>query len=323
MKAAIFQTYGGPNAVEYAEVDKPVPGDSDVLVRVRASSLNAGDWYEVVGVWLMRPGQGWTKPKNTKLGSDYAGVVEAVGSAVTDFKPGDEVYGARGGAFAEYVAVPQDRGIVPKPANVSFEEAATVPVAGLTALQYVRDHGQVQPGQHVLIHGAGGGVGTFTVQIAKIFGAEVTAVTNTGSVDLVRSLGADRVIDYTREDFTRGQEKYDLFVDIGGGRSWRDVSRVLKPDACVAIVGGRMGNRRTGPIVPVMTLQFAARRAGHKTAFTIAKLDKADLLVLKEMIESGKLKPAIDRIYPLSETAQALQHMEDGPVRGKIVIKVD
>ncbi len=237
MKAIVHYRYGSPDVLELVDVDKPVPAGDEVLVRVRASSVNPAEWYEMTGLLVARPQAGLRKPKEPRLGTDFAGVVEAVGSSVEDFKPGDEVFGARTGAFAEYVSV--RNAIAPKPANVSFEQAAGVPIAGLTALQGLRDHGQVQSGQKVLINGASGGVGTFAVQIAKAFGAEVTGVCSTGKVDLVRSLGADHVVDYAQEDFTQSGERYDLFLDIAGSRSWSECKRVLKPDSTFVLIGAK------------------------------------------------------------------------------------
>ena len=230
MKAAVRDRFGSPDVVELRDIEKPAPADDEVLVRVRAASVNPADWYEVTGrPYVGRTQMGLLKPKSNRLGVDYAGTVEAVGGNVTEFRPGDEVFGGRSGAFAEYVCVREDRAIVPKPANLTFEEAAAVPVAALTALQGLRDKGQVQPGQKVLINGASGGVGTFAVQIAKALGAEVTGVCSTPNVDIARSLGADHVIDYTREDFTRSDERYDLMLDIAGSRSWSECRRVLDP----------------------------------------------------------------------------------------------
>ena len=249
MKAAVRDTYGSPDVVELREIDKPVPTDDEVLVRVRAASLNLADWYEVTGrPYVGRTQMGLRKPKSNRLGVDYAGTVEAVGGNVTEFRPGDEVFGGRNGAYAEYVCARADRAIVPKPANVTFEEAAAVPVAAITALQGLRDKGQLRPGQKVLINGASGGVGTFAVQIAKALGAEVTAVCSTANVDIARSLGADHVVDYTQEDFTRSDRRYDLLLDVAGSRSWSEYKRVLEPQATLVIVGGPKTNRLLGPL---------------------------------------------------------------------------
>ena len=248
--------------------------------------------------------------------------MEAVGENVTEFQPGDEVFGGRNGAYAEYVCARADRAIVPKPSNVRFEEAAAVPVAAPTALQGLRDKGQLQPGQKVLINGASGGVGTFAVQIAKALGAEVTAVCSTGNVDLARSLGADHVIDYTREDFTRSDERYDLLLDIAGSRSWSACRRVLDPQATFVIVGGPKTNPLLGPLGHVVKLRLAAVGSGRKIVFFIAKFNKADMLVLRELLESGKMTSVIDRQYELSEIADALRYIGEGHAQGKIVVTV-
>jgi NADPH:quinone reductase-like Zn-dependent oxidoreductase len=321
MKAAVAAQYGGPEVIEISEIEKPAVSDEQVLVRVRAGSLNAMDWYGLIGLGIARVGGGMSKPKDTRIGTDFAGVVEAVGSAVTQFKAGDEVFGAKGGSLAEYVAVGQDR-IALKPVNASFEQAAAVPVAGLTALQGLRDHGQLKPGQQVLINGAGGGVGSFTVQLAKSFGAQVTAVCGPANVDLVRSLGADEVVDYTRADFTLGEKRYDLFLDIAGGRTWGECRRILKPEARFVIIGGPRDNRMIGPLAHILKLRLAAMGSSQKVGFFIASVNRKDLLILKEMIEAGSLKPAIDQAYMLSETVQAFRHMQTGHIRGKIVITV-
>ena len=238
MRAAVRDRYGPPDVVELRESAKPEAADGEVLVRVRATSVNPADWYEVSGTpYFGRIAGGLRRPKSSRLGTDFAGTVEAVGKDVTQFRPGDEVFGGRSGAFAEYVTVPEDRAIVPKPAGVSFEQAAAMPIAGLTALQGLRDKGGIQAGKQVLVNGASGGVGTFAVQIAKSFGAEVTGVCSTRNVELVRSLGADHVVDYTREDFTRGGRRYDIVLDVAGSRSWSEIKRVLDLHATVVLVG--------------------------------------------------------------------------------------
>jgi NADPH:quinone reductase-like Zn-dependent oxidoreductase len=250
-------------------------------------------------------------------------VVEGVGANVKLFKPGDEVYGGRGGSFAEYVTIREQRGIAPKPAGVTFEQAATVPVAGLTALQGLRDKGQIQPGQKVLINGASGGVGTFAVQIAKAFGAEVTAVCHTRHVDAIRSLGADHVVDYAREDFTRSGQRYDLMLDVAGGRSWRECRRVLKPNATFVLIGGPKTNRLIGPLAHIIRIRLAALRASQKVIFFIANMNREDLMFMNELMEAGKVTPLIDRQYPLSELPAAMRHFAEGHPHGKIVITVE
>ncbi|MDQ3121248.1 MAG: NAD(P)-dependent alcohol dehydrogenase [Actinomycetota bacterium] len=322
MKAAVRDRYGS-SEVELREVDKPVPTEDEVLVRVRAASLNMADWYGVMGrPYVGRTQMGLRKPKTNRLGVDYAGVVEAVGENVTEFRPGDEVFGGRDGAYAEYVCPREDRAIVPKPANVTFEEAAAAPVAALTALQGLRDKGQLQPGQKVLVNGASGGVGTFAIQIAKALGAEVTAVCSTSNVDIARSLGADHVIDYIQEDFTLGDQRYDLLLDVAGSRSWSECKRVLTPQATLVIVGGPKSNRLLGPLGHLVKVRLAGVRSSRKVVFFIAKFNKADMLVLRELLESGKMTSVIDRRYDLSEIADAFRYLGEGHARGKVVITV-
>jgi NADPH:quinone reductase-like Zn-dependent oxidoreductase len=323
MKAVVRDRYGSPDVVELREIDKPVPADDEVLVRVRAASLNLADWYAMMGrPYVGRMPMGLRKPKSSRLGTDYAGTVEAVGGNVTEFRPGNEVFGGRDGACAEYVCAHADRAIVPKPSNVTFDEAAAVPVAAITALQGLRDKGQLQPGQKVLINGASGGVGTFAVQIAKALEAEVTGVCSTGNVDIARSIGADHVVDYTREDFTRSDERYDLMLDIAGSRSWSACRRVLNPHATLVIVGGRKTNRLLGPLGHAVRLLLAGLLSSRKVVFFIAKFNKADMLVLQELLEAGRVTPVIDRRYELSEIADALRYMGEGHAQAKIVLTV-
>ena len=323
MKAAVRDRFCPPEGIELREIDPPVPGDEEVLVKVRAASVNLSDWYELTGrPWIARPAMGFRKPKERSLGTDYAGTVEAVGKSVTRFRPGDEVFGGRTGALAEYVSGREDRAMASKPANVTFEDAAAVPVAAITALQGLRDKGQLQPGQKVLINGASGGVGTFAVQIAKALGGEVTAVCGPGSVDIARSLGADHVVDYTQEDFTRSDERYDLLFDVAGTRSWSACKRVLTPEATFVAVGGPRKSRLLGPLAHIVKVRLAALRGSRKVVFFIAKLTKEDLLALRELLEAGELTPVIDRRYELSEIADAFRHMGEGHPRGKIVVTV-
>jgi NADPH:quinone reductase-like Zn-dependent oxidoreductase len=323
VKAAVRDRFGSPDVVEVRDVDRPVAGDDEVLVRVRAASVNAADWYELTGTpYVARPQLGLLRPRSNRLGVDFAGEVEAVGKGVTRFAPGDEVFGGRSGAFAEYVCVREDRGMVPKPANVSFEQAAAVPVAGLTALQGLRDKGGLRPGQKVLINGASGGVGTFAVQIAKALGGEVTGVCSTRNVDRVRSIGADHVIDYTREDFTRSGRGHDVMLDVAGSRSWSECRRVLGPRAILVIVGAPKGNRLIGPLSHVVKLRLSAMPSSQKAVFFIAKLTKADLEAMRDLLEAGKVTPAIDRRYALSEVSDALRYLGAGHAQGKIVITV-
>jgi NADPH:quinone reductase-like Zn-dependent oxidoreductase len=323
MKAAVRDEFGSPAVVEIREIETPAPEDNEVLVRVHAASLNMADWYDVAGrPYVGRTQMGLREPKTNRLGVDYAGTVEAVGKDVTEFQPGDEVFGGRSGAFAEYVCAREDRAIVPKPANVSFEESAAVPIAALTALQGLRDKGQLEPGQKVLINGASGGVGTFAVQIAKALGAEVTAVCSTRNVDQARSLGADHVVDYIREDFTRTDRRYDLLLDVAGSRSWAACRRVLGPKGRLVIVGGPKANRLVGPLGGVVKKWLGGLVSRRKVVFFIAKFNKEDMLVLRELLETGNVKPAIDRRYELSEIADALEYLGEGHCRSKIVLTV-
>jgi NADPH:quinone reductase-like Zn-dependent oxidoreductase len=300
------------------ELEKPTPNADEVLVRVHASSVNPAEWYGMSGLFIARLNGGLFKPKDERLGTDYSGVVEAVGKHVTDVKPGDAVFGARHGAFAEYVCA--QKFVIPKPANISFEEAGGVAIAATTALQGLRDHGKLQPGQKVLINGASGGVGTYAVQIAKALGGEVTAVCSTGNVKLIRSLGADRVIDYTKEDFTRSGEKYDLVLDVAGSRSWREYKRVLKPDSKFVIVGAPKGNRVLGPLAHIIKLRLASYRASQKVIFFVAKFNCEDFMFMKEMFERGQIKTVVDRVYRLQEIADAMRYLGTGHAKGKIIV---
>src|ERR1700726_143261 len=325
MKAIVHCEYGSPDVLKLEDVEKPVAADNQVLVRVRAASVNPLD-PTIRGPWLVRPILGLRKPKDTRLGVDYAGTIEAVGKNVTNFKPGDEVFGGRDGALAEYVCVLADRAVVPKPANMTFEQAASVPVAAITALQGLRDKGKIQSGQKVLINGASGGVGTFAVQIAKSFGADVTGVCSTRNVDLVRSIGADHVIDYTKEDFTKTDQRYDLIFDLVGNHSFSERRRILnKNGICVmAGIGGAgwhdgMGMRLAGELNAYVRSRFVS----EKFVAYIAQFNKKDMTILGDLMQSGKVKPVIDRTYKLSETAHALRYLEQGHARGKVVVTVE
>jgi len=319
MKAIVRDRYGPPDVLELRELDKPALADNDVLVRVRAASVNPADWYTLTGPFMARIPNGLRKPKSNRLGTDLAGTVEAVGGSVTQFRPGDDVFGARTGALAEYVSVPEDRVLVPKPTNLTFEEAASVPIAAITALQGLRDKARVQAGQRVLVNGASGGVGTYAVQIAKVLGAEVTGVCSTRNVELARSLGADRVIDYTREDFTREDERYDVIFDVAGNRTWADFRRVLKPHATLVVVGAP----KSHPVRHIAKMLLAGRlRGSQKVVFFVAKLNKADLKVLSELLESGKVKSIIDRSYDAKDVADAFRYLGEGHAQGKIVVTV-
>jgi len=321
MKAIVHERYGRPDVLELRDVDKPVVEDDHVLVRVHASSVNPVEWYGVTGLYFARIGNGLRKPKDPTVGADLAGRIEAVGRDVTELQPGEEVFGTSGGSWAEYAAARPDR-LAPKPANLSFEESAAVPVAALTALQALRDHGQVQPGQKVLINGASGGVGTFAVQIAKSFGADVTAVCSARNVEQARSLGADRVVDYTEEDFTKRGERHDLMLDIAGSRSFLACRRVLTPEATVVLIGGRMTYRGLGPLPHVAGSILKSRFRSQTVKFFVAKINAEDLIVLSELLEAGKVTPIIDRKYQLSEAPEALSYLGEGHARGKVLITV-
>lgn len=318
MKAAVFRTYGPPDVLKIEEIGKPEPKDDEVLVRVRATSVNPAEWYGMTGLFVARLGNGLLRPKDTRLGVDFSGVVEAVGRDVTQFKPGDEVYGARSGAFAEYVCVKNH--VYLKPANISFEQAGGVAVAAMTALQGLREHGGLQTGQSVLINGASGGVGTFAVQIAKALGAEVTAVCSTGNVELIRSLGADHVMDYTKEDFTRSGNRYDLFLDVAGGRSWRECRRMLKPNSKFVIVGAPKGNRVLGPLAHIIQLRLGALGASQKLVFYVAKFIREDFLFMNALFESGQVKPIVEKVYPFEKISEAMRHLGSGHAKGKIIV---
>lgn len=322
MKAIVHTKYGSPDVLELQEIEKPTPKENEVLIKVRAASLNALDWHLMRGkpfaVRLMIGGL--LKPKITQPGRDAAGVVEAVGSSVTQFKPGDEVFGTCSGAFAEYVCATEDR-LAPKPANISFEEAAAVPVAAITALQALRDKGQIQRGQKVLVDGAGGGVGTFAVQIAKSFGAEVTAVCSTKNLETARSIGADNVIDYTREDFTKSAQRYDLIIGANAYHSIFDYRRALSREGIYVGAGG--GGQSLLVMLLGMLMQSLLSLIGSKKMYGfMAKIIKKDLLFLKELLAAGKIVPVIDRRYPLSEVANAIRYLEEGHARGKVVITI-
>lgn len=320
MKAIVHESYG-PDGLALREVEIPAIEDHQVLIRVHASSVNPAEWYRVHGPFFARAQNGLRRPKSRTIGGDLAGRIEAVGRDVTEFKPGDEVFGTSGSAWAEYSRAREPR-LVLKPANVSFAEAAAVPIAGLTALQAVRDHGRIQPGQKVLINGASGGVGTYAVQLAKVFGAEVTAVCSTRNLEIVGSLGADRVCDYTREDFTRIGERYDVMLDIAGSRSFREFRRVLKPEATVVAVGAPMSNKGLGPLKHIIgTRLFSTGRSQTVTNF-LAKIEKDDLAFMAELLEAAKVRSVIDRSYELSEVPDALRYLGTTHARGKVVITV-
>ena len=328
MKAIVHCEYGGPDVLTLVDVEKPTPADNQILVRVRAASVNPLD-LTIRGPWLLRPLFGMRKPKDTRLGVDYAGTVEAVGrnpAAAGQFKAGDEVFGGRNGALAEYVCALADRSVVSKPSNITFEQAAAVPVAAITALQGLRDKGRIQSGQKVLINGASGGVGTFAVQIAKSFGTEVTGVCSTRNVGLVRSIGADHVVDYTKEDFTKTDQRYDLIFDLVGNHSFSERRRILNPNGiCVmAGVGGAgwhddFATRLLGELNGYLRSRFVSQ----KFIAYIAEFNKKDMMILADLMQSGKVTPVIDKTYKFSEVPAALRYLEEGHARGKVVISVD
>jgi NADPH:quinone reductase-like Zn-dependent oxidoreductase len=319
VKAIVSRSYGSPDVFSLEEVAKPTVTEEGMLVRVHATSINALDWHLLRGKpYLARATEGWRRPKTNVLGVDVAGIVEEVGANVTHVRPGDAVFGSRTGAFAEFVS---GRVLVPMPANLTFEQAAAVPVAGQTALQGLRDKGGLRAGQHVLVDGAGGGVGTFAVQIAKAFGAEVTAVTNAQSLDVVRSIGADHVVDYGQEDYTRGGARYDLIFDIGGRHSIADVRRALAPDGTAVLVGPGPGDW-IGPITRVVGAALTSRFNRKQVRPFLSNANRDDLLVLKELIEAGKVTPVVDRTFGLEDVASAVRYVEAGRVRGKVVIRV-
>ncbi len=325
MKAIVYCDYGLPN-LKLQDVEKPTPEDNQLLVRVRAASVNPYDWHFIEGTpKIMRlMGVGLRKPKDMRLGVDFAGNVEAIGKNVTQFKPGDEVFGGKTGAFAEYICVRADRAVALKPANITFEQAASVNIAGITALQAIRDKGKVQAGQKILINGASGGVGTFAVQIAKLFGADVTGVCSTRNVDMVRSLGADHVIDYTKEDFTKGEQRYDVILDNVTNRSLLECRRVLAPKGKYVMIGGGGPNEQgvIGPLANPIKAMLLSPFVSQEMGMMMADTNQKDLTVLADLMQSGKVTPVIDRRYKLSEVPAAIRYLEEGHARGKVVITV-
>lgn len=325
MKAIVYCDYG-IGSVKFQEIEKPLPNDDQLLVKVHAASINPLDWHYIEGTpYIMRLGVGLRKPKDTRLGVDYAGTVEAVGKNVTEFKPGDEVYGGRTGAFAEYVTPRAAGSLALKPANISFEQAASVPIAGITALQGLRDKGKLQAGQKVLINGASGGVGTFAVQIAKSLGGNVTGVCSTRNLDMVRSLGADQVIDYTQADFTKGDQRYDLILDNVGNRSLSECRRILTPKGRYVMIGG--GGAADQGLFGVMLRPLQAlvysKFIDQQMGMMLAQLNHKDLAELADMMQAGKVKPVIDRNYKLDEVPEAIRYVEQGHARGKVIITME
>ncbi len=323
MKAILYTEYGPPDVLQFTEVAKPAPKDDEVLIRIRAASVNPFDWHFMRGApYLMRIMTGLRKPKDTRLGVDVAGQVEAVGKNVEQFQPGDLVFGSCKGAFAEYGCA-SEGALVPKPASVSFEQAAAVAIAALTALQGLRDGGRIQRGQKVLINGAAGGVGTFAVQIAKSFGTDVTGVCSTKNVDMVRSIGANHVVDYTREDFTKTGQRYDLMFDTVGNRSLSDCRRALTTKGTLVFVGGPDKGRWLGPLKGLLKVGVLSPFVSQKLRPFGAHLIKEDLMVMRDLLEAGKVTPVIDRSYPLSDLPEAIRYLEEGHARGKVVITME
>jgi NADPH:quinone reductase-like Zn-dependent oxidoreductase len=323
MEAIVRDEYGSTDVLELRDIDKPEIEDEEVLVRVHAAGVGRDVWHVMTGLPypIRLAGYGFRAPKNPVIGSDVAGVVEVVGKNVSRFQPGDEVFGIGKGSYAEYARAPEDK-LAPKPANLTFEQAAVVAISGLTALQGLRDHGKARPGQEVLVIGASGGVGTFAVQIAKALGAHVTGVCSTVKVDTVRSIGADCVIDYTREDFAEGGQRYDLILDIGGNSPLSRLRRALTPEGTLVIAGGEGGGRWLGGTDRQLRAMMVCPFVGQKLGTFISKENHEDLIVLTELVESGKVTPVIDRTYPLSEVPEAIRYLEEGHAQGKVVITV-
>jgi NADPH:quinone reductase-like Zn-dependent oxidoreductase len=323
MKAIVYTEYGPPDVLQFTEVAKPIPKDDEVLIQIHAASVNPLDWHFMRGTpYIVRILAGLRKPKVTRLGVDVAGHVEAVGKNVTQFEPGDEVFGACKGAFAEYVCA-SEGSLVLKPTNVTFEQAAAVAIAAFTALQGLRDKGHIQPGQKVLINGAAGGVGTFAVQIAKSFGVDVTGVCSTRNVGMVRSIGADQVIDYTQEDFTKSGQRYDLILDMIGNHSLSDCRRALTPEGTLVLVGGPDEGRWLRPLTGMLKPVVLSRFVSQNLVMFLARRSKEDLIIMQELLEAGKVTPVIDRSYPLSEVPEAIRYLEEGHAQGKVVITLE
>jgi NADPH:quinone reductase-like Zn-dependent oxidoreductase len=323
MKAIVYRCYGSPDVLEIEDIKKPTPADDEVLVKVHAAAVNPLDWHFMRGTpYFLRLMSGLGAPDYTGLGVDFAGTVEAVGANVKRFKPGDEVFGGVKGAFAEYVIAGEDEALTMKPINVSFEQAASAPIAAITALQALRDTGKLEPGQKVLINGASGGVGTFAVQIAKSFGAEVTGVCSTRNIEMVRSIGADHVFDYTIEDYTESGDQYDLIIDMVGNHSLTANRHALKPNGIYVTVGGGKGNW-IGPMLSPIKALALSPFVDQKFVLLLADLQKDDLAILGDLMQAGKVTPVIDSRYRLSEVPAAIQHSEDGHARGKIIIDLE
>ncbi len=325
MKAIVYCDYGTSEVLKVMDIAKPVPNDNQVLVRVRAASVNPYDWHFIRGTpYIMRLGIGLRKPKDTRLGVDFAGTVEAVGKNVTEFKPGDEVWGGKGGAWAQYVVI-SEKALAKKPDTISFEQAGTIQIAGMTALQGLRKHGNIQPGQKVLINGASGGVGTFAVQIAKALGAHVTGVCSGRNIELVKSLGADEVIDYTKEDFAKRPERYDVFLDNVPNHTLSECQQLLTPTGKYILIGGGGPNdgKWLGPVGRVIHMVIKKKFQNAPMTMMVAENDKADMNFISELMQTGKVKPVIDKTYKLGEVPAAIAYLETGRARGKVAIVVD
>jgi NADPH:quinone reductase-like Zn-dependent oxidoreductase len=325
-KAIVYCEYGLSDVLQLKDLEKPTPQDGEILVKVRAAAVNPLDWHYMRGTpYVMRLSSGLGKPNDIRMGVDFAGTVESVGRNVTQFKPGDEVFGGRSGAFAEYVTVGAERAVALKPNGVSFEQAASVPIAAITALQALRDQGQLQAGQKVLINGASGGVGTFAVQIAKAMGAHVTGVCSTRNSDMVRSLGADAVVDYTRDDYTQGEQRYDLILDNVGNRKLSENRRILSANGRYVLVGGGGpdAGHWFGPMLKPLLAMVYSRFVSQDMGMLLAELNARDLGVLADLMTAGKVTPVIDRRYPLSQVPEAVRYVETGRARGKVIITID
>jgi len=323
MKAIRYYRYGSADVLQAQDVDEPGVGDNDLLIRVRAVSLNALDLHHLSGLpYIVRTQTGLTRPKAHGLGLDMAGTVEAVGRRVSSFQPGDEVFGSDSQMLAEYVCIGEDKPVVHKPPRLTFEQAAAVPVAALTALQALRDKGQVRRGHRVLVNGASGGVGLFAVQIAKALGAEVTGVCSTTNMDMVMSVGADHVIDYTKTDFTRSGQRFDLLIDVAGSRTLAECRSALEPTGVLVGIGSQSKGRWLGPMSRPLRMLMVAPVARQKMTFFIADLSRDDLLVLCGLLDSGKVTPVIDRIYPIADVAEAIRYLETGHARAKVVLTI-
>ena len=322
MNAIVYYEYGPPDVLRCEEIDKPIPGEKEVLLKIHAASLNPYDWHFIRGEpYAVRLMAGIGKPKNKRLGSDVAGVVEALGPNVTQFKPGDAVYGLCQGAFGEFVCTAETK-LVKKPESMSFEHAASIPIAALTALQALRDKGKIQSQHNVLVNGASGGVGTFGVQIAKSFGAKVTGVTSTRNLDLVRSIGADHVIDYTQHDFTKGDQRFDLILDCVGNHPFSECRRVLNHNGKLIAAGGKTDNWMVAPIASMVSAMFQSIFVSQRQVSILAKMNQSDLLALNELLSTRKVTPVIDRLCKLDEIPAAIRYLEQGHARGKVIMTI-